>query len=82
MSNIRLAGDHLYENLLFSWLSLMMSMIAFVCAVFSHEIFWMRPGTYLSHFLRVNFSGAFFLFCHLTSRKKKHVRKVLRFTIA
>ena len=29
MLNIRLTGDHLYEKLLFTWLSLMMSMVVF-----------------------------------------------------
>ena len=31
--NVRLAGDHLYWKLLFTWLSLMMSMMVSVCAV-------------------------------------------------
>ena len=34
MFNVRLAGDHLYGKLLFTWLSLVMSMIVSFCAVF------------------------------------------------
>ena len=50
---VRLAGDHLYKKLLFPWLSLVMSLMASFCAVlFSHEMSWMRSGTYLSQFLR------------------------------
>ena len=33
MLNVRLAGDHLYGKLLFTWLSLVMSLIASFCAV-------------------------------------------------
>ena len=33
MLNVRLAGDHLYGKLLFTWLSLVMSMIVSFCAV-------------------------------------------------
>ena len=32
--NVRLAGDHLYGKLLFTWLSLVMSMMVSFCAVF------------------------------------------------
>ena len=46
MLNVRLAGDHLYEKLLFTWLSLVMSMMASFCAVlFPHEMSWMRSKT-------------------------------------
>ena len=31
--NVRLAGDHLYEKLLFTWLSPVMSMMVSFCAV-------------------------------------------------
>ena len=31
--NVRLAGDHLYGKLLFTWLSLVMSMMVSFCAV-------------------------------------------------
>ena len=33
MLNVRLAGDYLFEKLLFSWLSLVMSLIVSFCAV-------------------------------------------------
>ena len=33
MLNVRLAGDYLYGKLLFTWLSLVMSLIVSVCAV-------------------------------------------------
>ena len=33
MLNVRLAGDHLYGNYLFTWLSLVMSLMASFCAV-------------------------------------------------
>ena len=45
MYYVRLAGDHQNGKLLFTWLSLLMSFIVSFCAVFSHEMFWMRPGT-------------------------------------
>ena len=34
MINVRLAGDHLYEKLLVTWLSLVVSMMVSFCAVF------------------------------------------------
>ena len=43
--NVRLAGGHQYEKLMFNWLSLVMSLMVFLCAVFSHEMSWMRLGT-------------------------------------
>ena len=33
MLNVRLAGDHLFGKLLFTWLSLVMSMMVSFCAV-------------------------------------------------
>ena len=53
MLNVRQAGDHLYEKLLFTWLSLVMSLMVSFCAVLSHEMSWMRSRTELSQFLRV-----------------------------
>ena len=39
--NVRLAGDHLFVKLLFTWLSLVMSvMVSFVLSFF--EMSWMR----------------------------------------
>ena len=35
MLNVRLAGDHLYGKWLFTWLSLVMSLMASFCAVLS-----------------------------------------------
>ena len=46
MLNDRLAGDHLYGKLLFTWLSRVMSFeMAFCAVLFSHEMSWMRSGT-------------------------------------
>ena len=54
MLNVTLAGDHLYGKLLFTWLSLVMSMmVSFYAVLFSHEMSSMRSGTKLSQFLRV-----------------------------
>ena len=33
MLNVRIAGDHLHGKLLFTWLSLVMSLLVSVCAV-------------------------------------------------
>ena len=53
MLNVRLAGDHPYRILLFTWLSLVMSMMVSLCSVlFFHEMSWMRSEPYLSQFLR------------------------------
>ena len=52
MSNVRLAGDHQYGEL-FTWLSLMMSLMVSFCAVFSREVSWSGSGSELSQFLRV-----------------------------
>ena len=53
MFNVRLAGDHLYGKLLFTWLSLVMSLMMsyFVLFFFLLEMSWMRSGTELSQFL-------------------------------
>ena len=49
MLNDRLAGDSLYGKLLFTWLSLVMSMMVSFCAVpFSTRCFWMISGVLLS----------------------------------
>ena len=54
MSNVRLAGDHVYGKKLFTWLTLVMSLMMSLCAVlFLLEMSWMRSGTLLSPFLRV-----------------------------
>ena len=54
MLNVRLAGDNLYGKLLFTWLSLVMSLMVSFCAVlFAHEMSWMISGTKLGQFLRV-----------------------------
>ena len=37
MLNVRLAGDHLNGKLLFTWLSLVMSMMVFLCCPFSPQ---------------------------------------------
>ena len=43
---VRLAGDHLYGKLLFTWLSLVMSLVmTFFSCPFSHEMSWVRSGT-------------------------------------
>ena len=50
MFNVRLANDRLYVKLLFTWLSLVMSlMVSFWCCSFSHKMSWMRSGTELCH---------------------------------
>ena len=55
MFNVRLAGgDHLYGKWLFTWLSLVMSlMVSYFVLSCSHEMSWMRSGTELSQFLRI-----------------------------
>ena len=53
MLNVRLAGDHLYGKLLFTWLSLVMSLtVSFVLSLFPRDVL-MISGTKLSQFLRV-----------------------------
>ena len=54
MLNVRLAGDHLNGKLLFTWLSLVMSLMVSFCGVlFPIEMSWMRAGIELSQCLRV-----------------------------
>ena len=54
MLNVRLAGDHNYGKLLFSWLSLVKYMMVSFCAVFfPNEMTWVRSGTEFNQFLRV-----------------------------
>ena len=54
MLNVTLAGDHLYGKQLFTWLSLLMSLMASFCDVlFPHEMSWIRSGTLLNQFLGV-----------------------------
>ena len=45
MLNVSLAGDHLYGKKLFTWLSLVMSIMVSFCGIISHEMPWMRSGT-------------------------------------
>ena len=54
MLHVRLAGDHLYGKLLFTWLSLVMSlMMSHFVLSFSYEMSLVRSGTELNQFLRV-----------------------------
>ena len=53
MINVRLAGDLLYGKLLFTWLSLVMSLMGLFVLSFSREVSWMRSGAEMSQFLRV-----------------------------
>ena len=54
MFNVRLAGDHLYGKSLYTWMSLVMSlMVSYFVLPFSHELSWMRSGTELNQFLRI-----------------------------
>ena len=47
MFNFSLAGDHLYEKLMFTWLSLVMSLVVSFCAVpFPYEMSWMKFETF------------------------------------
>ena len=51
---VRLAGNHLYGKWLFTWLSLVISlMVSYFVLSFSHETSWMRSGAELSQFLRI-----------------------------
>ena len=54
MFNVRLLDDYLYRQRLFTWLSLVMSLMGVLfCAVcFPHKMFWIRFGTESSQFLR------------------------------
>ena len=54
MLNVILAGDHLYGKLLFTLLSLVMSLtVSFLCSPFFHEM----SRTELSLFLRIFMSS-------------------------
>ena len=60
MFNVRLADDHPYGKWLFTWLSLVMSLVVscFVLSFFpqdvlSHKMSWMRTGTKLCQYLRI-----------------------------
>ena len=51
MFNIKLAGDYLYGKLLFTWLSLVMSLVLSFCVVvFYQKMFSMRSGAELNQF--------------------------------
>ena len=47
MLNVRLAGDHVYEKKLFTWLSVAGDVFdgVFLYCPFSHGMSWMRSGT-------------------------------------
>ena len=67
MLNVRLAGDHLYGKLLFTWLSLVMSMMVSFCAV-------LFPSRCLRWDLELNgvsFWGFSFLLFHNVCRQKR-----------
>ena len=56
MFNVRLADDHLYGKWLFTWLSLLMSLMVsyFVLSFFPRDVLdWVRSGIELSQFLRI-----------------------------
>ena len=55
MFNFRLADDYLYGKWLFTWLSLVMSLMVFyfVFSFFAYDMSWMRSETELSQFLRL-----------------------------
>ena len=53
MLNVRLAGDHQYGKLLFTWLSLVMSLMVPFCGVVFKRDVLMGSGTELSQYLRV-----------------------------
>ena len=53
MLNVILAGDHQYGTLLFTWLSLVMSLMVSFCAVIFPRDVLGEIGTELSRFLRV-----------------------------
>ena len=56
MFNVRLAADHLYGTWLFTWPSLVMSLMVsyFVLSFFIHEMSEMRTWIELGHFLRIS----------------------------
>ena len=44
--NVRLAGDNMYGKLVFTLLSMVMSLMAsYFVLFFSHEMYWMKSGT-------------------------------------
>ena len=55
MFKVRLAVDHLHAKWLFTWLSLMMSLIVsyFVLSFLPHDMSFHRSGAALSQFLRI-----------------------------
>ena len=71
MFNVRLAGDHLYEKWLFTWLSLVMSLMVsniVFCPCF-HEMFSMKSGTKLGQFMRIFSSSLVFRLCNIAIMK-------------
>ena len=57
MLNVRLAGDHQYGKLLFTWL---FYGVCFVLS-FPHEMSWMRSGTDMSQFLSYSCLFSFYV---------------------
>ena len=53
MLNVRPAGDHLWEIAVHLAVACDVFDGVFLCCPFSHEMSWMRSGTYMSQFLRV-----------------------------
>ena len=76
MFNVRFAGDYLYRKWLFTWLSLVKSlMVLILCCPFTHEMSWIISGTELSQFMTIFLPT---LHCLLTgfSMKKCHLLKI------
>ena len=69
MVNVRLASDHQYGKLLFTWLSLVISLMVSFLLSFSHETSWMRYGTELSQFVRIFPSTLSWKVCFGSSRQ-------------
>ena len=59
MFNVRLAGGHLYGKQLFTWLSLVVSLMAYFCAVFFQldvlDEFWDLTESVSEEFLTYSF---------------------------
>ena len=54
MFNVKLGSDHLYGKWLFTWLSLVISlMVSHLVLSFFQRAAWMRSGTKLCQFLRI-----------------------------
>ena len=54
MLHVRLDSDYLFGKLLFTLLSLVISLtVSCLCCSVSYEMYWMRSGTELSQSLRV-----------------------------